>query len=163
MPYTSKWAMQQHINNPKVVDAAVLCTSALLTDNEEQKGFICQQVAHEMIAALELYVDDEKLFGRACRCIGNMTLADVCILELCKHGCVGVIASGVGKHLKSPESMKVVLGIFANLSSVDDEDADAEVTKALLEQVSREERDLLLLPSLDREVREGTENKEGRI
>ena len=98
VPYTLKWALQQHLRDAKLVEIAVFTASSLLTENEEQKAYVCTQLTPEFIEALKLYVGEASFFTKTMRCMGNMSIVDSCILTMSEAGAVPLVVSGMDIH-----------------------------------------------------------------
>ena len=64
VPYTCKWAMQQHIGAKSTLSACIFLVSTLLSDDEVQKKYICEQLVSEFLGAAKAYKDDAAFFTK---------------------------------------------------------------------------------------------------
>ena len=157
VPYTCKWAMQQHIGAKSTLSACIFLVSTLLSDDEAQKKYICEQLVSEFLGAAKAYKDDAAFFTKArarnatqpppshltvsqysssqvASCLGNMSLLDDCILLMCKAGTVPALIAGMNAHNSDKKLLRVGLEMISNFAAADDEEIDHEATEMLLTQ-----------------------------
>ncbi|KAH8069975.1 hypothetical protein JL721_5518 [Aureococcus anophagefferens] len=104
VPYTLKWALQQHILDAKLVEIAVFTCSSLLTENEEQKAYVCDQLTPEFVEALKLYAAEASFFTKTMRCMGNMSIV-----------------------------LRTAVELFSNFGATEDDDMDEQATTYLID------------------------------
>ena len=62
VPYTIKWAMQQHAESMETLSACMFCVSSLLTDDEAQTQCICELVNEEILSSAKAFIADVLFF-----------------------------------------------------------------------------------------------------
>ena len=131
-----KWALQQHIADAKLVEIAVFTTSCLLTDNEEQKAYVCEQLTPEFVEALKLYTTEAGFLAKVLRCMGNMSIVDSCIITMTSAGVVPLVVQGMDIHSQDHKLLRTAVELFSNQ---DDLIGEASVLLAPLRQADTHE------------------------
>ncbi|KAH8060747.1 hypothetical protein JL722_4861 [Aureococcus anophagefferens] len=133
VPYTLKWALQQHILDAKLVEIAVFTCSSLLTENEEQKAYVCDQLTPEFVEALKLYAAEASFFTKTMRCMGNMSIVDACILTMTAAGSVPLVVAGMDVHMDDSKVLRTAVELFSNFGATEDDDMDEQATTYLID------------------------------
>ncbi|KAJ8608985.1 hypothetical protein CTAYLR_008975 [Chrysophaeum taylorii] len=134
VPYTLKWALQQHLVDVGVCEIAVFCASCLLTDDEPQKIYVCDQLASEMTEALKSYATEESFFTKTMRCMGSLSIVDQCIMTMISRDVVvPLVVEGMDVHSDAPKALRNAVELISNFGAVEDEACDERATAAIVD------------------------------
>jgi len=132
VPYTAKWAVQQHLNDFAVAAACVAVVTALLTDDEARKVYCCDEVTTEFVQLLQVYVHHPAFFAKILRCMGSMSIVDACILTMTLAGAVPKVVEGMDAHMGDAKLLRTAVELFSNFGALEDLELDEQTTSLLL-------------------------------
>lgn len=174
VPCTLKWALQHHVTDLGVCEMAIFSASCLLTEDEQQKMYICDQLTREVVDALKLHLTAPTFFSKATRCLGSMSLVDRCIVVMTSFGVVTVVVAGIDSHLEDANVLRSAIELLSNFGAIENESLEEQAIHALIEGGSiqairrvlneHSARDAVLLIScFDALYNVGNDERAGRI
>lgn len=133
VPCTLKWGLQQHLTDLELCELAIYSASCLLTENEQHKFYICDQLMREIVDALKLHLNEPTFFLKATRCLGSMSLVDRCIVVMTSFGVVTLVVAGIDSHLEDANVLRSAIELLSNFGAIENESLEDQAITALIE------------------------------
>ena len=134
MPYTIDMALYNHADEEDVHEAGIFVLGNLLTDDDNQKLSMCQQIGDRLLLALEKFVANPDFYLKAVRCMGNLSLNDDCISYMTERKGVALTVAGMKTHVDHDEHLKVAVELISNFAACEDEELDEKCTEFIMNE-----------------------------
>lgn len=133
VPYTLKWALQIHATKA-LCEGCVVTASRLVAGRDAARtGYVCEQVAPELVAALETHGADADVVVSVLKCFGLFSLHDPLILTMVSHGVTPWIVHATGIHRAHAALLRTAVELFGNLGAAEDDELDEKCTAYLVD------------------------------
>ena len=133
VPYTLKWALQTHATKT-LWEGCVMTASRLVAGrNAARTGYVCEQVAPELVAALETHGADADVVVSVLKCFGLFSLHDPSILTMVSHGVTPWVVHATGMHKEHAALLRTAVELFGNLGAAEDDELDENCTAYLVD------------------------------